>query len=260
MAYETVLYSREPPCGIITLNRPDKLNALSTQLMEELTSLLQEAARDDEVRVIIITGQERFFSTGADFNEMVSKGSVPETFDYLNSFRRLTEAIEENPKPVIAAISGYCITGGLELALACDIRIASEDAQFAVTSARIGSVAGAGGTQRLPRIVGMAKAKEMFFSAQFIDAQEAKAIGLLNRVVPRGRVLEEAKAMAIQFAQQAPLSLRLIKQAINKGMEVDLRTGLDIEAQCVAIAWTTEDKAEGMRAFLEKRKPVFKGR
>jgi enoyl-CoA hydratase/carnithine racemase len=174
--------------------------------------------------------------------------------------RDTNAAIERCPKPVIAAISGYCLTGGLEMALACDVRVAAENAKFGITSAKIGTVAGAGGTQRLPRLVGPAKAKELLFSSEFIDAQEAWRIGLVNRVVPVGQEVRAAEAMAAVFAERAPLSLSFAKTAVNVGMTMPLEAALAFEIGLTAQLYTTEDKREGIRAFLEKRRAEFRGR
>lgn len=261
MAYQTVIYQKDGPTAVITMNRPEKYNALSMQLLSDIKSALEEAERDGEVRAVIITGgSDKFFSTGADLNEALQTTTVQQTYAYMNYFRSLNATIERHSKAVIAAISGYCLTGGCELAMACDLRIAAENAQFGITSVRIGSVAGAGGTQRLPRLVGLTKAKELLFTSQFIDAQEASRIGLVNKVVPAGQVLDEAKKMAAVIAEMAPISIKLTKLAVNSGMQEDLNSALDLEAGCTAQAFTTEDKKEGMSAFLEKRKAVFKGR
>jgi len=213
----------------------------------------------EDVRGIIIAGSEKFFSTGADLNDGIKVKTLPDTLRYQRHQRGLTEAIERASKPVVAAICGYCLTGGFELALACDLRIAGENAQFGITSAKIGSVAGLGGTQRLPRLVGAGRAKELLFTADFIDAREADRIGLVNRVVPVADVLAEAKRMVSRFAERAPLSVWLMKRAVDVGMNADLETALYFEGQCTALTFATADRQEGWSAFLEKRPARFKG-
>ena len=179
---------------------------------------------------------------------------------YFNQWLALNQTLAELAKPVIAAIEGFCITGGLELALACELRIAGEGATFAITSAKIGTVAGAGGTQRLPRLVGSAKALEMLLSAEPIDAREAHRIGLVNQVVSAGQALARAKEIAQIYNERAPLSLSFTKQAVYRGLEMELEAGLDLEKRLVSKIYATEDKQEGMTAFLQKRRPIFHGR
>jgi enoyl-CoA hydratase/carnithine racemase len=259
MAYKTINVERKGPAGIITLNRPDKLNALSQELIGEVVAALGELDIDDAVRGIIITGSEKAFSTGADLNDGIKMKTLPDTFRYQLHQRRLTEAVERNSKPVIAAVAGYCLTGGFELALACDIRIAAENAQFGITSSKIGSVAGLGGTQRLPRLIGAGRAKELLFTADFIDAREADRIGLLNRLVPLAELMPEALRLVSRFAERAPLSIWLMKRAVDVGMNVDLESALSFEGHCTALSFTTADRAEGWNSFLQKRPVRFTG-
>jgi enoyl-CoA hydratase/carnithine racemase len=259
MAYKTINVERKGPAGIITLNRPDKLNALSQELIGEVIAALGELDIDDTVRGIIITGSEKAFSTGADLNDGIKMKTLPDTFRYQQHQRRLTEAVERNSKPVIAAVAGYCLTGGFELALACDIRIAAENAQFGITSSKIGSVAGLGGTQRLPRLIGAGRAKELLFTADFIDAREADRIGLLNRLVPLAELMPEALRLVSRFAERAPLSIWLMKRAVDVGMNVDLESALSFEGHCTALSFTTADRAEGWNSFLQKRPVRFTG-
>ncbi|MBI3918388.1 MAG: enoyl-CoA hydratase/isomerase family protein [Betaproteobacteria bacterium] len=186
--------------------------------------------------------------------------SAADGIDYFRRWHRLNTAIEELAKPVIAAIEGFCITGGLEFALACDLRVAGEGASFAVTSSRIGTVAGAGGTQRLPRIVGLAHALDILFSAEPIDAREAHRIGLINRLAAKGGALEAAKKLVGVYAQRAPLSLALAKRAVHRGMQMDLASGIDLETFLVTTIYGTQDKQEGISAFPEKRTAQFKGK
>jgi enoyl-CoA hydratase/carnithine racemase len=260
MSYETIVVAQDGPCCTITLNRPDKRNAISIRMMEELGLALARAEAADSVRGVVITGGAEFFAAGADLNEALKVKTAEQGTDYFKRWHRLNSTIEELATPVIAAIEGFCITGGLELALACDLRVAGEGSSFAITSARIGTVAGAGGTQRLPRVVGVAHALDMLFAADPIDAAHAYRIGLINRLTPKGGALEEAKRLVGVYAQRAPLSLALVKRAVHRGMQMDLASGIDLETFIVTTIYGTEDKQEGISAFLEKRKPQFKGK
>lgn len=260
MNYETIVVAQDGPCCVITLNRPDKRNAISIRMMEELGSALAQAEGAATVRGVVITGGPQFFAAGADLNEALKVRTAEQGTDYFKRWHRLHSTIEELATPVIAAIEGFCITGGLELALACDIRVAGEGSSFAITSARIGTVAGAGGTQRLPRVVGVAHALDMLFAADPVDAAHAYRIGLINRLTPKGGALNEAKRLVSLYAERAPLSLALVKRAVHRGMQMDLASGIDLETFIVTTIYGTEDKQEGISAFLEKRKPQFKGK
>jgi enoyl-CoA hydratase/carnithine racemase len=259
-SYRTIKVDIAGPAATVTLHRPDKHNALSVELMTELDRALRDLEREPAVAAVVVTGSETAFSTGADLTEALAVTGAAEYLAWNRVWRSLTTAIERHRAPVIAAVNGYCLTGGLELALACDLRVAGEAAQFGITSAKIGSVAGAGGTQRLPRLVGPSQAKRLLFSAEFIDAAEALRIGLVDTVVPVAEVLPETQRLAGIYAQRGPLSLTLHKLAVNTGLDMDLESALDFEASLSAQAFTTADKAEGMRAFLEKRAPRFQGR
>jgi enoyl-CoA hydratase/carnithine racemase len=210
--------------------------------------------------VVVIRGNDRCFSTGMDLDDLAAVAGVADTQRVLGVFRDTNESIERCPKPVIAAIAGWCLTGGLELALACDVRIAADSSRFGITSARIGTVAGAGGTQRLPRLIGPGRAKELLFSAEPIDAAEADRIGLVNRIVPAGREVEAALEMARLFARRAPLSLWFAKRAVNDGLAMPLEAALAFEIGLTTQLFTTEDRTEGVRAFLDKRPAEFRGR
>ncbi len=259
MSHASILMHREGPAAIITLNRPDRRNAISRQMMSEIMAATQDADSDPAVRSLILTGGGEFFSAGADLNEAIEVKGAADGLSYFRSLHKLTTTLESLSKPVIAAIEGFCMTGGCELALACDLRVAGAGATFAITSARIGTVAGAGGTQRLPRIVGLANALELLFSAESIDTDEAFRIGLVNRKTERGGALRRALAMAAVHAERAPLSLAFAKRAARRGMEMDLASGLDLEAFIAACIYGTGDKQEGISAFLEKRKAEFRG-
>jgi enoyl-CoA hydratase/carnithine racemase len=260
MASDPVLVERRPPAALVTLNRPEKYNALDLNLLRRLQAVVAELGDDVATRVIVLRGTDKYFSTGMDLDDLAGVASVADTHRVLGVFRDANAALERCPKPVIAAIAGWCLTGGLELALACDVRVAADNARFGITSARIGSVAGAGGTQRLPRLIGPGRAKELLFAAEPIDAREADRIGLVNRVVPLGQELPAALEMAALFARRAPLSLWFAKSAVNVGMAMPLDAALAFEAGLTTQLFTTDDKAEGMRAFVEKRTAEFRGR
>jgi enoyl-CoA hydratase/carnithine racemase len=259
MGYDTIQVSRDGAAGLITLNRPEKLNAISFALLRELSLAVAELEDDPDIRGIVLTGSRKAFSTGADLAEAVLVDTGQKFMPYNRLWRAATYAMEHCRKPIIAAVSGYCLTGGLEIALACDIRLAAPNAVFGITSAKIGSVAGSGGTQRLPRLVGPAVAMEMLFTARFVDAGEAASVGLVNRVVTDGDVVDAAKEMVGVFARRGPLSLAWMKMAVHTGLNLDLESSLDLEAILSASAFGSEDKTEGMNAFLEKRDPVFRG-
>jgi enoyl-CoA hydratase/carnithine racemase len=259
MSYATVSMQREGPACVITLNRPERRNAISLQMMADIISASQDAERDTAVCTLIITGGSECFSSGADLAEAIQVGGSVDGMRYFQTLHRMNATLEELSKPVIAAIEGPCITGGCELALACDLRVAGEGASFAVTSARIGTMAGAGGTQRLPRIVGLANALELLFSAETIDTEEAFRIGLINRKTDRGGALSRALAMAAVHSDRAPLSLAFAKRAVRRGMQVDQAAGLDLEVFMTTCIYGSRDKNEGISAFLEKRAPEFKG-
>jgi enoyl-CoA hydratase/carnithine racemase len=248
------------PAAILTMNRPDKYNALSDDLLQAIGNKVRELDGDLAIRGIVLTGTDKYFSTGADLGSALKAQDLPSTHAMLSHFEHCNRAIERSRKPVIAAINGFCLTGGLEVALACDIRIAGSGSKFGVTSSKIGSVAGAGGTQRLPRAVGKEWAKDLLFSADFIDAETARDIGLISRVVEPGQVLATALARVDAYALRAPLSVWYAKIAVNSGMEMDLEPALEFERHLTAGLFTTEDRSEGMSAFLEKRDADFKGR
>jgi len=257
---EPVLVERRDPVALLTLNRPHKHNALSLDVLRRLRGAVEDLGAAPEVRAIVLRGGERAFSTGMDLEELAGRTAIADTRHALQVFGDTNAAIERCPKPVIAAIAGFCVTGGLELALACDLRIAADNARFGISSARIGTVAGAGGTQRLPRLVGPAHAKDLLFSAEPIDAAEALRIGLVNQVVPLGQEVEAALARARLYAQRAPLSLGFAKTAVNVGLTMPLDAALAFEMGLTAQLFTTEDRAEGLAAWRERREARFRGR
>jgi enoyl-CoA hydratase/carnithine racemase len=256
---DLVLIERHGTSAVVRMNRPEKQNALSRELFEAIDGTIAQLDDDASVRGIVLTGSEKVFSTGGDLKEALAIHSVDDTRKWLDLFRRVNARIEAIGKPVIAAIHGYCVTGGLEMALACDIRIAAVNAQFGITSSRIGTVAGAGATQRLTRLIGPEWTKELLFSADFIDAETALRIRLVSEVVPPERVIARALERLASYARRAPLSIAYAKAAVNNGAEMPLEYALAFERQLTTTLFTTEDRKEGQKAFLEKRSPDFKG-
>jgi len=259
VSYETILVEQDGPALVITFNRPQRRNAISLQMIAELMAALEAADNDASVRAVILTGGDKGFAAGADLGEAIKIATAADGIAYFRKWRRLCDTLETLSKPVIAAIEGYCMTGGFELALACDIRIGARSSAYTITSSRIGTVAGAGGTQRLPRVVGRANALEIMFAAEPIDGEHAYRIGLINKLVDDGGALAQAKALATLYAKRAPLSLALVKRAIYRGMDMDLASGLEFESFLVTAIYGTADKLEGISAFLEKRPANFRG-
>jgi len=251
-SYETIKVEKLGRICIIRLNRPDKLNAINIKMVEELVDALNQIENDNEIRVVIITGEGRAFSAGADVKEMVDtkldfvirKGHLP-LWERLRSFR----------KPIIAALNGITAGGGLELAMACDIIIAAESAMLGQPEINLGIMPGAGGTQRLTRTIGKYRAMELVLTGKLITAREAERFGLVTKVVPDNALLDEAIRLANEIASKPPLAIELAKEAVNKALETTLQQGLDIERRNFILTLTTEDAREGMNAFLEKRKP-----
>ena len=257
MSFQNVLVTKENDVGVIQLNRPSVLNALSFGLMSELVSGLEELDKDESVRVIILTGSGRAFAAGADLHEMSQATPV----DLMLGRRfELWDRIRKISKPMIAAVNGYCLGGGNELAMSCDVIIACETATFGQPEVNVGIIPGAGGTQRLTRTVGKYKAMEMILTGRSISAEEAYRVGLVNRVVPSESLMEEAKKLASDIASKPPISIRSAKEAILKAQDTSLEVGLEFERKAFYMLFATEDGKEGMRAFLEKRKPNFKGK
>ena len=256
---ETIIIRKEKPIAWIILNRPRKLNALSPKLLKELGEALDELEDDPEVRVVILKGEGRAFSAGADVTAFA--GATPiDIAKFSRRFQELTLKMQFYTKPIIVAIHGYALGGGLEIAMSGDIRIASEDAMLGQPEINLGFIPGAGGTQRLPRLVGRSRAKELIFTGDMIPAKEAYRIGLVDRVVPPERLEQEARALALKLAEKPPLALMAAKYAVEYGLESNIWAGLALEAYLFGILFSTEDVAEGVTAFLEKRKPQFKGR
>jgi len=246
----------------LTLNRPEALNSFSRELLDTLSIAIEEANFNTDARVVIITGkqgQKASFSTGADLKERATM-SEDEVKRFIFKIRNTFTAVDNLNKPVIAAINGFAFGGGLELALACDIRLAAEEARMGLTETSLAIIPGGGGTQRLPRIVGLAKAKELILTARRITAAEALAIGLVNRVVPGDQLMDACRELAGQIAQNGPIALQQAKFAVNRGMDASLEVGLNIESNAYWHCIPTEDRLEGLKAFKEKRKPSYKGR
>ena len=259
MAYEAIRYELSDGIATITLNRPAVHNAMNERMREELTACFGELGRSEDARVVVVTGTgERAFSAGADIREFVSP-QVPVRFRDGRRRVDFRAAMDRCPQPIIAAIRGFALGGGLELALACDIRIAGEDSQLGLTEVNLAIIPGGGGTQRLPRLVGRGKALEMILTGARIDAREALRIGLVERVVPATDVLSSAQALARTLAEKAPVALRYAKEAVVKGLGVPLEDGLRLENDLATLLRTTDDRIEGAKAFLEKRKPRFTG-
>ena len=257
MAYEHILTERDGPVGVVTLNRPKQLNALSGPLMEELVAALEAFERDDEIRAIILTGGPSVFAAGADLKEFAVQNAVGML---TNNRIALWDRIKAISKPLIAAVSGFALGGGCELAMLCDMIIASETARFGQPEINVGLMPGAGGTQRLTRTVGKFKAMEMVMTGKFIDAREAERRGLANRVVPPEVLLDEAKRLGFELAEKPPISLRLAKECVVKAFETTLAEGIEYERKLFYFLFAAEDTKEGINAFIEKRKPVYHGR
>ncbi len=261
MTYETIICEKGQGMAVVTLNRPERRNALSFRLKEEVSIVFDQLEREDAVKVVILTGGKEAFSAGADIKERSQVQLTRSQFYFAQrKSQEFYTRIERFDKPVIAAINGVAIGGGLELALVCDLRIASETARFGLPEVKIGVMPAAGATQRLPRLIGVTRAKELLFTGEFIDAREAHRIGLVNKVVTVDRMMDEARALAQKIIDNPPLSIRYAKRAVNLGMQLDMTSALAYEAQCASILYTSEDRKEGIRAFKEKRKPIFKGR
>lgn len=258
MAFETLIVETNDHVSVIRLNRPEALNALNVQLMSELARALTAAQANEKVRCIVLTGSEKAFAAGADIKEMSEKSFVDVFGDDL--FTPETDAILRVRKPIIAAVSGYALGGGCELAMMCDFIIAADTAKFGQPEINLGVVAGIGGTQRLTRLVGRSKSMDMHLTGRFMDAAEAERSGLVSRVVPAKKLMEEALAAAHKIAEKSALTVMAVKEAVNRAEETSLREGLLFERRLFHALFATEDQKEGMGAFLEKRPAEFKHR
>ena len=255
MAYQNIIIEKEENIGTITFNRPDAMNALNNQTRAEFAAAIAEVAADDNINVLILTGSGKAFVAGSDIKEF------SQTTSYIaHNIDRLGEMVEKLRKPVIAAVNGLCLGGGNEIAMACDIIIASEKAKFGQPEINIGIIPGGGATQRLPRLIGVCKAKELIYTGDIIDAEQADRLGLVNRVVPVDELMPVAKELARKIATKSVAALKLAKTAINRGMQTNLESGLKYEYELYSLALSLEDRVEGVNAFLEKRAPKFMGR
>lgn len=252
-----VLTSVDGRIATITVSRPEARNALSREVVEELQNALAQTANDPSVGVVILTGAgDKVFVSGADIRELQKKTKL----DALDSVvARLTHIVDRHPKVTIAAVNGFALGGGCELALACDLRVAAPQAQFGFPEAGLGIIPAAGGTQRLPRVVGLGRAKELIYTGEIIGAERALEIGLINRLAPEGKLLDEARALAQKILTRGPLALRLAKSALNLSAQVPLDAGLQFEVASQAVLFESKDKLEGTSAFLEKRPAKFTG-
>lgn len=246
--------------ALLTLNRPDVMNSLNFDLLRQLKEQIDLLRFNKEIRVVVITGAgEKAFCAGADLKERAGMDEL-QVKQFIYTIRNLFTEIEQLNKPVIAAVNGVALGGGTELALACDIRLASENASMGLTETKLAIIPGAGGTQRLPRLVGRAKAKELIFTGRRVDAKEALDMGLVNKVCPADGLLDACREMAAMISENGPIALEQAKYAINQGLEADMSTGLAIESNAYWITIPTEDRTEGLKAFREKRKPQYKGK
>jgi len=259
MAYNTILVERRGPAAVVTLNRPDKLNAMSSQMKTEVASALRELDADPGVRVILLTGAgEKAFVAGADISEFVGRTAAEQIKLY--GMGTVYDAVDRIAKPILALVNGFCLGGGLELALACDLRIASERAVFGQTEVNLGIIPGGGGSQRLARLVGQGNALRLTLTGERIDAREALRLGLVEEVVPHAKLAARAMEIAEAIASKSAVAVRLAKAAVKASARLPLDQGLRYEQQLFALAIASEDKEEGVRAFLEKRDPKWRDR
>lgn len=256
---ENILINTENKVCTITLNREKSMNSISISLLDELIEAFENIRFDENIRVVIVTGSgEKAFCAGADLKERLTL-SEKEVKQFIYKIRTGFNMIANFPKPVIAAVNGIALGGGTELALACDIRIASTNAKMGLTETKLAIIPGAGGTQRLPRIIGYGKAKELIYTGRAVDAAEALEIGLVNKIYPLSELLKEAEIMAQMICDNGPIAVEQAKKAINRGSETDIETGLVFESEAYQACITTQDRIEGLKSFSEKRKPEYKG-
>ncbi|HUG39015.1 MAG TPA: enoyl-CoA hydratase-related protein [Longimicrobiales bacterium] len=259
MTFETLLVERADGIATITINRPDKRNALNATVRRELVAACDALEDDADVRVVVLTGAgDRAFVAGADIGEFAERSAIEQRTAMEG--RRVFEVVASFPKPVIAALNGYALGGGCELALACDLRLAVRSARLGQPEVNLGLLPGGGGTQRLPRLVGHGTALRLILTGELIDAEEAYRIGLVDEVVEDGRLAERTRTLAAAMARNSPVALRLIKQAVRAAAEMPLSAGLALERELFITAFSSEDRVEGVTAFLEKRSPAFRGR
>jgi enoyl-CoA hydratase len=260
MDYKNILLSFEGEIGVLAINRPKALNALNTEVLKDIQMGIQEAKDRSEMKVLILTGGgEKAFVAGADIAEMKGMNSI-EALNFSKMGHLTLKMIQDLDRPVIAAVNGYALGGGTEIAVACDFIYASENARFGFPEVTLGIFPGFGGTQRLPRLIGKGKAKELILTGKMITAQEAYQMGIVNRVFPPASLMEETKKVALQIAANGPVGVRLAKMVVDAGFNMDLTEACSLESYAFSFGFTTEDQKEGMTAFIEKRKPNFKGK
>jgi enoyl-CoA hydratase len=260
MNFKFIVYEKSEGIATITLNRPEALNAFSKEVVSEVLQALEDIRNDESVRVVVLTGAgEKAFSAGADIKAMIGMDALKARELSLMG-EKLCLALENLEKPVIAALNGYALGGGLEVAMSCDLRVASENSRMGQTEINIGLIPGWGGTQRLTRLVGRTKAKEMVFTGKMIDAKTAEQLGIVNMAVPADKFRETVRQFALELASKAPVALKVAKALIDKGAEIGLDSALALEREGFGVVASTEDLQEGVKAFTEKRKPVFKGK
>ena len=255
MTYQSSTLEKEETTAVITFNRPDAMNALNNQTRAVFSAAIADVAADDNIKVLILTGSGKAFVAGSDIKEF------SQTTPYVaHNIQRVGEMVEKLEKPVIAAVNGFCLGGGCEIAMACDIIIASEKAKFGQPEVNIGIIPGGGATQRLPRLIGMCRAKELIYTGDIINAEQADRLGLVNRVVPMDELMSAARELAKKIATKSTAALKLAKTAINRSTQTNLESGLKYEYELYSLALSLEDRVEGVNAFLEKRAPKFVGR
>lgn len=259
MSTDNILVEFQDKTAILTINRPDRLNALNRIVMGEIERAMFDVEREDKIRAVIVTGSgEKAFVAGADIKEMDGL-SPTQARTHAAYGQRVVSLFERCRAPVIAAINGFALGGGLELALACDIRLAADNAELGLPEVGLGLIPGFGGTQRLARLIGKGRALEMMVTARRVKAEEALSIGLVNQVVPRGELMAKAHELATKISSNAPIAVQMAKQSMHDGLDTDLKRGLDIEASLFGLIFSTKDYQEGVKAFIEKRKPTFSG-
>lgn len=260
MEYENIIFDKSNDAAVVTLNRPENMNAISSGLLSDLESVLDHIDTDRDIRVLVITGGEKVFAAGADIKEITGLHTPADAHGFTRRVHRCFNRIERIQIPVIAAVSGFAFGGGCELALVCDIRIASDTAHFALPEINLGLMPGAGGTQRLPRLIGVGRALELLCTGDPIPARNALEIGLVNSVVPAADLMTITMEMGGKIASKPGFAMQMLKSVVQTGMNTDLASALEYEARCFEMLFSTHDQKEGTAAFIEKRKPEFKGR
>lgn len=259
MEFTTISLTQENDISILTLNRPKAMNALNATLIMEMNAALDMVAGNERTRALVVTGGDKVFAAGGDIKAMMECNPL-DARAYVAPIHKAFNTLAELPKPTVAAICGHALGGGVELAAACDLRVAGVSAKFGFPEINLGIFPAAGGSQRIPHLIGLSKTKELMFSGDIIDASTALSIGLVNRVVPDEEVLQEAKKLASKLATKAPVALSLLKSSLHTGLNTDIATGLSQEIEKFTLLFATQDQKEGMKAFVERRKPVFTGK